>query len=462
MSGLVDGSNRSSGQTVQEILDEEAVPVPARLREQNFTYTGSEPLSVERYFSPEFHKKEVEAVWTKCWQMVCQEEDIPEVGDHIIYEINDSSIIIVRSAPDEIKALHNSCLHRGRPLRDDGGNVKLFQCPYHSFTWKIDGTFKSLPCAWDFEHIDRKNFDLPEAKVGTWGGFVFINMDQNSISLEQYLGVVPEHFADYRYDTKARVAYVGKVMNMNWKIGCEAFIESFHVIGTHPQILEATADCNTQYDNYEGEYYNRMITVMGKQSPHLGKKVDENLILRNLTAEESRVFETIEGERVNVTVPDGMTARSVVANAKKDDLNKFGIDTSEMTNSELLDAIQYFVFPNFYPWGGHSANIVYRFRPHDNDPDWCFMEVMLLADVDPKVARPAPAPLRLLKDDEPWASAPELGGLGAVFDQDAANMERMQRGLKASKTGVVQLGNYQESRVRDLHRMIDRQISIYL
>jgi len=70
MTRLIDGSNRSTGQTVQEILDEEAVPVPARLREQSFTYAGSEPLSVDRYFSPEFHKKEVEAVWTKCWQMV--------------------------------------------------------------------------------------------------------------------------------------------------------------------------------------------------------------------------------------------------------------------------------------------------------------------------------------------------------------------------------------------------------
>ena len=87
------------------------------------------------------------------------------------------SLIVVRTAPDEVRAYINSCLHRGTMLRTQGGCVKQFRCPFHGFTWSLEGKLIQIPGEWDFPHVDKSKMSLPEAKVGLWGGFVFVNFD---------------------------------------------------------------------------------------------------------------------------------------------------------------------------------------------------------------------------------------------------------------------------------------------
>src|SRR5206468_4105093 len=95
-----------------------------------------------RYFAPEFHRLEVERVWRRVWQMACREEQIADVGDSIVYEIAGASLIVMRTTPDQIRAFHNSCLHRGTQLRTKPGRVTALRCPFHGFTWNIDGTLR--------------------------------------------------------------------------------------------------------------------------------------------------------------------------------------------------------------------------------------------------------------------------------------------------------------------------------
>ena len=121
-----------------------------------------------------------------------REERIPNVGDTEIYEINDVSIIIVRVAPDTIKGYYNACLHMGRNLVDRPCKVSEFRCPYHGFTWHTNGKLKHIPGMWDFPQIEARKFKLPEVKVATWGGFVFINMDSDCEPLETYLGEIEQ------------------------------------------------------------------------------------------------------------------------------------------------------------------------------------------------------------------------------------------------------------------------------
>ena len=118
------------------------------------------------------------------------------------------------------------------------------------------------------------------------------------------------------------------------------------------------------------------------------------------------------------------------------------------------------MFPNFFPWGGFSPNIIYRFRPDGNNPESAIVEIMILHRVDASKPRPAPVPVHIMTDDQVWADAKELGGLGAVFDQDMSNIPFVQEGLHATTIGknAVSVGNYQESRIRDLHRNLERYI----
>lgn len=165
------------GPSVQEFLSREKRPVAPALRQEFNDSLGTEDLDKERYYSREFYRLEVERMWNRVWQMACRVEEIPRVGDHIIYEVGDYSLIVVRSRPTEIKAFHNACLHRGRILRETSGHVSQFTCKFHGFTWRLDGTLSFVPGRWDFPQIKDEAFCLPEAKVGLWGGFVFVNLD---------------------------------------------------------------------------------------------------------------------------------------------------------------------------------------------------------------------------------------------------------------------------------------------
>jgi phenylpropionate dioxygenase-like ring-hydroxylating dioxygenase large terminal subunit len=454
---------RSSGPTYQEIIDTDGGKVPDILRWQSDVYLGSDDIDVERYISREFHDLEVRKLWRKVWQMACREEDIPNVGDHIVYEIADDSLILVRSAPSTIKALYNSCLHRGTQLRTTDGTVPQFRCPFHGWTWNLDGSMKTLPTPWDFPHIDTSTACLPEAKVATWGGFVFINMDPDAEPLATFLGDLPTHFERYEPQRRWKAVHVAKPIRANWKATQEAFLESYHVSATHPQVLAVTGDTNSQYDVWPDSHYNRHISPGAVASPSMGDVPAEVIIdaLTNLSAgydflaDPQKRMAVIDVEQV---LP-GQSARDVVAAATRAQAAADGMDLSDVSDAELLDAITYLIFPNVNPWISAKPSIVYRFRPYGNNPDMSVMECMFLVPL-PEGAEPRKGvDIHWLDVDSSWVDAPELGILAAIFDQDTANLPRVQRGMHASKKGRISLADYQEVRIRHFHKQLDRFIS---
>ena len=171
------GTARSPGVSYQQLLDADSRPVPDVLRWEAPAYFGDEDKPIDRYISREVHELEKERLWTKVWQMACRESELANVGDSQVYDITDISILLVRTSPTEIKGYFNACLHRGRQLREGPGPLTEVRCPFHGYAWNLDGSLKQVPCQWDFPQVRPEEFHLPEVKVGTWGGFVFINMD---------------------------------------------------------------------------------------------------------------------------------------------------------------------------------------------------------------------------------------------------------------------------------------------
>jgi hypothetical protein len=278
-------------------------------------------------------------------------------------------------------------------------------------------------------------------------------MDKHAASLKEYLGVLPEHFKRWPLEQCWKAAHVAKVIPCNWKVAQEAFMESYHVIATHPQILPIIADANSQYDLY-GDHVNRNIAAFGAPSPHLGDQVAPEQIVEQMLSLWRKGAPT--ATRTSPT----QNARAALGELNRQAFQRaYEGDYSDATDAELLDAIVYNVFPNFSPWGGFAPNIVYRWRPNGRDVDSCIMEVMLLKRLPKNGARPAPVKTRWLGAAERWADAEELPILGAVIDQDMNNMPLVQRGLKSSANGKVQLGQYQESRIRHFHRTLDRYLA---
>ncbi|AZI35690.1 putative iron-sulfur protein [Caenibius tardaugens NBRC 16725] len=454
------GGARSPGISWTQLLQEDSRPAPDFLAKESYEYRGSEPIPASRYTSEEFARLERERMWPRVWQFAAREEDIPEAGDYTVFENAGRSWLISRQEDGSVRAFHNVCLHRGRKLRTEDGTADKFVCPFHGFSWNKDGSFAGMPCSWDFKHLTNEALQLPDAEVGLWGGYIFLREEKGGPSLEEFLAPLPEHFTRWRHEECTTVVWVGKEVPANWKATSEAFMEAWHTIVTHPQLLPFTGDSNSAYQIW-GDNVNANLVPFGILSPHVdpaGKS--EQWIVDEFIKYNGRSSDNYDpsGDPYAVAVPEGATARVALGAALREAYKaQSGYDHEHATDSELLDALVYNVFPNFSPWGGFMPNIVYRWRP-GKTPDTCLMEVRVLARVKKGDPIPRGVPMHYLSLEEPWTNAAELGGLGDVFEQDMSNLPFVQEGLHCSKNGEVQLANYQEIRIRQFQQTLAKYV----
>src|SRR6218665_3413516 len=452
------GRNRCPGTSWDDLVAADSRPVPDFLRDEVYEYRGSEPLDTDRYTSAAFFQAEVEKMWPNVWQMAARDEDMPDPGDTVVYENAGRSYVLVRQQEGDVRAFHNVCLHRGRRLRSESGPAAMLHCPYHGFAWKLDGSIKDIPCRWDFSHLKDEEMKLPEAETGRWGGYIFLRENPGGPTLEDYLHPLQEHFRRWPHEECTTIVWVAKIIHANWKVVMEAFQEAWHAYTTHPQIAAFVSDWNSRYNIY-GDNVNVGFNPQGLMSPALdptgrGEQwiVDEYLKFNGRSA--------LDDDGGAITVPEGDTARRVLGARARDDYSKlYERDLDHATDAELLDSLFYSVFPNWGPWGGFMPSLDYRFRPWP-DQDHALMEVRILLRGKPGEPLARGVPMTLLGEDETRASSPAIGQvLGEILDQDLLNVPEVQRGLKASKTKTVQLSEYQEIRIRQLHQTIDKYLN---
>ncbi len=445
-------ATRSAGLSYQQLLDTDSRPehVAVALRMERWEPLGDADLPVSRYTSRDFHNLEKERLWKRVWQMACRLEDIPNVGDTIVYDICETSVLLVRSGPEVVQAYFNACLHRGRQLREHDGPATELRCPFHGFCWNLDGGLKQIPCEWDFPHIDKSQWSLPELRVGTWGGFVFVNMDPDCEPLESFLAGLDEHFVKWPLEDRYKAVHVARVFRANWKVVQEAFMEAFHVVATHPQLLAGIGDANSQYDWWGN--FSRAITPNGTPSPHIGYEPSEQ-----------EIFDAMSDRRLDepsfITLTDGMTARSVTGRGGRIRLEgALGAAADELSDAEMADSIYYTLFPNFHPWGAFNR-LVYRFRPYRDEHEMAIMECMFLEPYDTSGPKPPAVPIHWLGPDDDWTEAPELGMLARVFNQDTFNLPKVQIGLRSMRKPGVTLANYQETKIRHFHHLLSQWVA---
>jgi nitrite reductase/ring-hydroxylating ferredoxin subunit len=426
--------------------------VPEFLLEDHQAELGSDPLDTERYVNADFFREECDKMWPRVWQFAAREDELPEPGDYIVYENVGRSFLVVRQPDRSIRAFHNVCLHRGRELRSADGWAKEFRCAYHGFSWNIDGSLSQIPCAWDFPHLKDRDMHLPEVSVGTWGGYVFVREAADGPTLAEYLAPLPDHFERWLHDEAYTTKWVSKVIPANWKAVAEAFMEALHVNVTHPQITPFTGDINSKYSLFS-ENVNLAITPFGVMSPAVTLEGGEQTIIDNFLKYNGRVVEP--GMTVELAV--GQTARAAMGeNNRRRFADTFSRDLDHISDSEVQDAFTYNVFPNFSPWGGMQPTVVYRWRPWP-DVDHTLMEVRLLSRRKPG-EKPPSEPLVKLEPHESFAD--HLGQLGAILEQDMANLPFVQKGMRQSANRRLELGMYQESRIRHFHHTLDKYMAM--
>lgn len=445
--------------STQEIIAADKVAAPGWVRSQSYSFLGDADIPTARYLEPSYAQEELDRLWTRTWQFACREEHIPQVGDYYVYDLGPYSFIVTRVTEREVRAYYNACLHRGTKLRASGtvGRASEFKCSFHGWSWNVDGSNRTVVCSWDFPHVDRSKFSLPQARVELLGGFVFINMDPDAKPLAEYLG--PEaraHFEAWGLEDRYTYLHVSKRLPCNWKLAIEAFLEAYHVIQTHPQVAVSNGDANSQYDVY-GEHVNRFISTLGVLSPHLYGKHTEQDILDQFTLGDSGALGKVER-----SLGEGGKARGVMAEMFRGMFEKATrTDLSKVSDSELLDCFSYTIFPNCFLFPGISLPMVYRFRPDARDHRLCLYEVLFLRPVPVNGQRPEPAEPIHLADTQSFTEAEGMDpGFGAILDQDTDNLFLQQEGLAASAKRGLTLGNYQEIRVRHFEQAVDKYLAL--
>lgn len=432
-----EGPRSAAHVPLEFFLDNERKPelLPTVYRKSSPVPGGPEKIPAARYFDRKYHDLEVEHIWKKCWQMACREDDIPEVGDHYLYQVASLQFLVVRTGSDEIKAIENACLHRGRQLRDcSGKKATEFRCPYHGWQWNIDGSLRLIPAEWDFKGVREDVSKLPEAKVARWGGFVFINPDPDAISFEAYAGPeMLEHYRKMKLQNRYKQADVTKVIRANWKVVQEAFLEGYHALATHPQLLLYGSECTDLRFNSFGNWSRLGHVGVSGSCPHRGIVLPKEQLLEIYRQVADYMREQLRG--------------------------MIGDEVEQYSDAELNDQGFNNLFPNTSPWGGW-ARVVYNFRPSGDNPDQALMRVMFLAPWPEGKRKPPPKAQRFLGADQSWTDAPELASFAKIFDQDSSNLPHIQEGLKAKRNPYVWMSGYQESIIRAFHHNYAQRLGL--
>jgi phenylpropionate dioxygenase-like ring-hydroxylating dioxygenase large terminal subunit len=417
-------------------------------------------VDVDRYISREYMEREWQRVWKHVWTCAGRTSDIPMPGNYFRYNLGRECFIITRGRDEVIRAFYNSCQHRGRQLVDDDFGTRVrFVCPYHGWTYDLAGKNKVVTDETLFsKHALCGDLNLKQARCEIWAGSIFINMDPGAPTLMEYLGEIPDLMSAYKMENMHVVKDAVLLIDCNWKVGLEAFIEAYHVQASHPQALPLIDDVYEQCDVYPNGHA-RLATPLGVPSPRLAS--DKTAALSNELAfllQEGGVDPaTYSGATLNV--------REAIWRAKRSPDNRFGLDYSAFTNSQIIDDWNYFIYPNM-TLNTHPEGVsMMRFLPHPQDPEKYYYHVHIIM---PKLKEGAKPPFYMgvgADADISGRTRPkrehttmQQPNMGEVFEQDISNMCGTQLGLRSEGLPGGMRYAERELRVQVFHAETDLRL----
>jgi phenylpropionate dioxygenase-like ring-hydroxylating dioxygenase large terminal subunit len=189
------------------------------------------------YTSDEFFRREIERVFTRHWQFAGRAEQLAAPGDYCCYDGPGGPVVLLRDNDNRIRAYANTCRHRGSRLLSGSGSCKRIVCPYHSWSYGLDGELVGAPGMRGADGFDTADFPLLEVAVDSWAGFVFIHYQPDPEPLASHLGNLPEKFASHRCGDLRLVDKLEFEIDANWKLLAENALEAYHTGSVHRATL---------------------------------------------------------------------------------------------------------------------------------------------------------------------------------------------------------------------------------
>jgi phenylpropionate dioxygenase-like ring-hydroxylating dioxygenase large terminal subunit len=189
------------------------------------------------YTSAEFLAREVSEVFAKEWVAVGRAESLAKPGDYLTYELAGQPIFVIRDADGGLRALSNVCLHRMSTLLEGSGNRRAIVCPYHAWTYNLDGTLRSAPAMTLNAAFCKEHYRLPAVRCEEWLGWIMVTLSQDAPSVATLLSDVQALIDDYGMEHYVETFRETHVWDTNWKILAENFMESYHLPVCHADTI---------------------------------------------------------------------------------------------------------------------------------------------------------------------------------------------------------------------------------
>ncbi|OBK22832.1 (2Fe-2S)-binding protein [Mycobacterium asiaticum] len=423
---------------------------PTRTRDEDAI--GTPPASptlvpAERYYSAEFAALEIDRMWPKVWQIACMVDHVAEAGDYFEYRCGPYGVLIVRGDDGVLRAFQNVCRHRGNSLCvGSGGGLRELKCGYHGWTWDLAGALKRVPNRKGFGSLKMSEFPLIPAKVDTFEGMVFVNLDLGAMPLLDYLDEIPQDIAWCNIGDFRCYATLTVEVEANWKTIADGYSETYHVQTLHPELLRCVDDIHAPQQIWT--HTGKSDQPYGVPSPRFDGTLSDEEVWDAYVYTQGALMGVAEGTPMPAREPD-QTVQDLIAARTRAFAAERGVDLDWADTDRITRLHQYNVFPNmtFLANADHLTIMCSRPGP---DPDHGELVMFLMTRMPPGAGRNKPADVRMsAADAEP----------GIVLTQDIRVLPGLQRGLHQPGLTHLVLSN-EELRVINMHRNLERYLEL--
>jgi len=228
---------------------------------------GARTLPGRYYTSPDILAEEQERIFRRRWICVGRDDALAAPGDYVLAEIAGESIIVLRDQSGERRAFYNVCRHRGTRLCEAprGRLSETIQCPYHAWTYALDGRLIGAPHMNEVEGFDKQVYPLHAVALAEWEGFLFVNLDPAAEPLERVFEPLAGRFTRYRLPTLRMVRRIEYDVRANWKLILQNYNECLHCPIIHPEFSTKLPYTSGANDLVEGSFLGGYMEI---KAPH--------------------------------------------------------------------------------------------------------------------------------------------------------------------------------------------------
>lgn len=257
------------------------------------------PLSPWTYSSTELFELEYEALYVRRWQLAGHVNDVAEPGDYCTADIGRDNILIVRDGDGEIGAFLNVCRHRASRVLEGAGNCGgNIRCPYHGWTYGLNGDLKGVPQQKDFPEFDRADSGLHPVQVEVFNGLIFVRIAGEGPSVADYFGHTTEIFEKYDVANYERIFEpLDEIWDVNWKLVWDNYLENYHIPVGHPGLHRLVVENDEHQDLANGVTYGTFLI-----RENLSSVAEERAYQQQIHHADQRVPEELRGRWVQFSV----------------------------------------------------------------------------------------------------------------------------------------------------------------